>query len=219
VTSLSDFVVQRWCCWIECSNSLWTSKRYAPTYNLATYHRILFAMAFYCDYISEQKFWTNLHLWQISFLRMLRASRSKTWVIYSLIKSFRCCIQYHAFLLNPLKFDGIASSHFCIAPYHMHHLTSAFITLSKSASIWCNLECILYNLIAIECFRWPLLDCYPLELYLAPHPLDSPCASHALLAIQEHLVCGANSCCFGRTQILSCKLTMIVHRPLGPILS
>jgi hypothetical protein len=23
----------------------------------------------------------------------------------------------------------------------------------------------------------------PLELYLAPHPLNSPCASHALLAI------------------------------------
>jgi hypothetical protein len=55
----------------------------------------------------------------------------------------------------------------------------------------------------------------PLELYLAPHPLDSPCASHALLAIQEHLVCGANSCGFGRAQMLSCKLTVIVSRPLG----
>jgi hypothetical protein len=32
---------------------------------------------------------------------------------------------------------------------------------------------------------------------------DSPCASHALLAIQEHLVCGANSPCFGRAQKLS----------------
>jgi hypothetical protein len=29
-------------------------------------------------------------------------------------------------LLNPLKFDGIASSHFCIAQYHKHHLTSTF---------------------------------------------------------------------------------------------
>jgi hypothetical protein len=27
-----------------------------------------------------------------------------------------------------------------------------------------------------------------LELYLEPHPMNSPCASHALLAIQEHLV-------------------------------
>jgi hypothetical protein len=55
----------------------------------------------------------------------------------------------------------------------------------------------------------------PLELYLAPHPLDSPCASHAMLAIQEHLVCGANSCCFSRTQMLPCKQTVIVSRPLG----
>jgi hypothetical protein len=68
--------------------------------------------------------------------------------------------------------------------------------------------------------RWPLLDCYLLELYLAPHPLDSPCASHVLLAIQEHFVCGANSCHFGHAQILSCKLTVIVHGPLGrPLLS
>jgi hypothetical protein len=55
----------------------------------------------------------------------------------------------------------------------------------------------------------------PLGLYLAPHPLDSPYASHALLAIQEHLVCGANSWCFGHAQRLSCKLTMIVSGPLG----
>jgi hypothetical protein len=54
----------------------------------------------------------------------------------------------------------------------------------------------------------------PLELYLAPHPLDLSCASHALLAIQEHLVCGANSCGFDYTQTLSCKLTVIVSGPL-----
>jgi hypothetical protein len=139
------------------------SKSYAATRNLATYHRILFAMVSRCDYVSKQNFWTKLPWWQISFLRMLRASHSKTWLIYHLIKSFWCCIWYHIFLLNPLKFDGIASSHFCIAPYHIHHLTCVFITLSKSVSIWCNVECILYNLVAIECFRWPLLDCYPLN--------------------------------------------------------
>jgi hypothetical protein len=55
----------------------------------------------------------------------------------------------------------------------------------------------------------------PLELHLAPHPLDSPCASHALLAIQEHLICGANSCSFAHAQMLSCKLTVIVSGPLG----
>jgi hypothetical protein len=54
-----------------------------------------------------------------------------------------------------------------------------------------------------------------LEKNLTPHSLNSPCASHALLAIQEHLVCGAHSCSFGRAQMLSCKLTMIVSGPLG----
>jgi hypothetical protein len=38
--------------------------------------------------------------------------------------------------------------------------------------------------VAIDRFQWPLLGHYPLELYLTPHPLDSPCASHALLAMK-----------------------------------
>jgi hypothetical protein len=57
-----------------------------------------------------------------------------------------------------------------------------------------------------------------LELYLEPHPLDLPCASHTLLATQEHLICGANSCYFGRAQMLSCKLTMSVSGHLGRLL-
>jgi hypothetical protein len=138
------------------------------------------------------KFWTKLPLWQ-AFHSNFESFWLKTWVIYHLIKSSRCCFWYHAFLLNPLKFDGIASSHFCIAPYHKHHLTSAFTTLRKSVSFWCNLECIRYNLVVIECFRWLLLDCYLLEPYLEPRLLDLPCASHTLLAIKWHLVCGANS--------------------------
>jgi hypothetical protein len=32
------------------------SKSYGPTRNLATYHRVLFTMAFCCDYVSEQFF-------------------------------------------------------------------------------------------------------------------------------------------------------------------
>jgi hypothetical protein len=77
----------------------------------------------------------------------------------------------------------------------------------------------LYSLVVTECFHWPLLDCYLLELYQAPHPLDLPCSSHAMLAIQENLICGANSCYFSHVQMLSCKLIVIVHGPLGPILS
>jgi hypothetical protein len=76
---------------------------------------------------------------------------------------------------------------YCTIPYassHKHHLTSVFITVSKSVSIWCNIECILNNLVVIECFHWPLLDCYPLELYLEPHPLNLPCVSHISLTIK-----------------------------------
>jgi hypothetical protein len=47
---------------------------------------------------------------------------------------------------------------------------------------------------------------YLLEVYLAPHSLNSPCASHVLLAIKEHLVCGVNSPCFGRAQKLSLEV-------------
>jgi hypothetical protein len=48
---------------------------------------------------------------------------------------------------------------------------------------------------------------------------DSPCASHALLVIQEHLVCDANSPCSGRAQKLSleancdCSWTLRMSSP------
>jgi hypothetical protein len=71
------------------------------------------------------------------------------------------------------------------------------------------------SLVGIDHCQWPLIGRYLFEAYLTPHPLYSPCASHTLLAIQEHLVCGANSPCFGRAQMLSYKLTVIVHGPLG----
>jgi hypothetical protein len=45
------------------------------------------------------------------FPSYFESSSLKGWVIYCLIKSSRCCCWYPAFLLNPLKFDGIASSH------------------------------------------------------------------------------------------------------------
>jgi hypothetical protein len=44
------------------------------------------------------------------------------------------------------------------------------------------------SLVAIDHYQWPILGRYHFEAYLAPHPLDSPCASHTPLAIQEHLV-------------------------------
>jgi hypothetical protein len=43
------------------------SKSYAPTRNLAAYHRILFVMAFCCDYVSEQNFEPNCLYDRFSF--------------------------------------------------------------------------------------------------------------------------------------------------------
>jgi hypothetical protein len=43
------------------------SKSYAPTRNLATYHRVLFAIAFCCDYVSKQNFEPNNHYDRNSF--------------------------------------------------------------------------------------------------------------------------------------------------------
>jgi hypothetical protein len=154
------------------------SKIYAPTHNLATYHWILFVMAFCCDYFSEQKFKPNCLYARFLFLRMLRASRSKTWVIYHLIKSSQCCFWYRTFMLNPLKFYGITSS------LALHHTICIILynLVVIECFCWPLLDCYLLELyLVIECFRWPLLDCYLLELYLVPHPLDSPCVSHILL--------------------------------------
>jgi hypothetical protein len=100
-----------------------TSTSYAPTHNLIT------IIKSFCDgsllrLRFRARFLSKLPLWQISFLRMSRASRSQTWVIYHLIKSSQSCFWYRAFLLNLVKFDDIASSHFCIAPNHTHHLIS-----------------------------------------------------------------------------------------------
>jgi hypothetical protein len=57
-------------------------------------------------------------------------------------------------------------------------------TMSKSECIHCNLESARDSRVAIDRFQWPLLGRYLLEVYLALYPLDSPCASHALLAIK-----------------------------------
>jgi hypothetical protein len=109
------------------------SKSYAPTHNLIS--TIESPLWWFLDVIMLPSKNLNQITFRADFffLRMLRASRSKTWVIYRLIKSSQGCFWYHTFY--PLKFDGIASSHFCIAPYHMHHLTSVFVILSKSISI------------------------------------------------------------------------------------
>jgi hypothetical protein len=194
-------------------------KSYVPTRNLAIYHRILFAMAFCCDYVSEQKFWTKLPLWQISF-----SSNVESFLLKN---------------LGDLPFDQVIL---------MLYLVSSILTQSTKIWRYCIIaflhctipyassrKCV-YNLereckYLVQSYMYPIQPCchrmlslassglLPLELYLAPHPLDLPCASHVMLAIKEHLVCGASSRWFGHAEMLSCKLIVIVHGPLGPILS
>jgi hypothetical protein len=118
-------------------------------------------------------------------IRTLRASGSKLgWLaIYQVIPMLflESCILAQS---TKIWRHCIITFLHCTIPYassHNHLLTSAFITLRRSVSIWCNPECILYNLVVIKCFHWPLLDCYILEVYLTPHLMDSPCASSLML--------------------------------------
>jgi hypothetical protein len=81
---------------LSVTNRCSASEAYARVHNLITYCRILSL-----DLVFDQD---------------LESFSLKTWVIYCLIKPSRCCCWYHAFLLNTLKFDSIASSY-----YALHH--------------------------------------------------------------------------------------------------
>jgi hypothetical protein len=164
-------------------------KSYAHTRNLASYHRILLVMVPGCDYVSEQSFEPNC-----LYGRLLFSSNVESFLLKNLGDLLFDQVILMLFLVSRILaqstkiwWHGIVIFLHCTMPYassHKHKLTGVFITLSKSVGICCNLECILYNFVVIECFWWPLLDCYLLELYLAPHPLDSPCASHVSLTIK-----------------------------------
>jgi hypothetical protein len=64
------------------------SKSYAPDCNLATYHRILFAMPFCCDYASEQDFESNCPYARLLFHSNVESFWLETSVIYYLINPF-----------------------------------------------------------------------------------------------------------------------------------
>jgi hypothetical protein len=90
-------------------------------------------------------------------LRTLGAFRSKLWVIYLFDQVILMLFLVSHLLAQSTKTRRhciIALLH-CTIPYassHKHQFTSVFITLSKSVNICHNLECILYNLVAIDCF-------------------------------------------------------------------
>jgi hypothetical protein len=159
------------------------SKCYAPTHNLIfTIESLLW---WFLDVITLPSKNSNQIAFRVDFfsLRMLRPSRPKTWVIYRLVKSSQGSFWYRAFLINPLKIwrHRIIAFLHCTIPYASSH------------------KCV-YNLeqeckYLMQFWMYPIQPCCHrvlsltssalllLELYLEPHPLDLPRASHALLAI------------------------------------
>jgi hypothetical protein len=71
---------------------------------------------------------------------------------------------------------------------HFRYLGTGYDRNLSGCPLIRNLADWSFSLVAIDYCQWPLLVRYLIEAYLAHHPLDSPCASHALLAIQEHHV-------------------------------
>jgi hypothetical protein len=66
------------------------------------------------------RFASLMELWESPPSILSRCLSFKAWVIYRLSESDQCCLWCSAFLLQLLKFDGIALSHF-IQPHHGHH--------------------------------------------------------------------------------------------------
>jgi hypothetical protein len=162
------------------------------------------------DCVPEQDFEPNGHfggfilpltsVWESS--TPLDATLSLGKIVVPCLKTYQAVLLFETLLLH--RFEWVFPRLLAGSPF--------LPTLNQS-------EVIRDSRVAIDRFQWYLLGHYLLDVYLTPHPLDSSCASHALLAIQEHLVCGTNSCCFSCAQMLPCKLTVIVHGPLWPILS
>jgi hypothetical protein len=134
------------------------SRVYAPIHNLSTYYQIL---------IIDQDLEQICPLGQISF----------PFELWELLAQKLDDLAFDQ--VNPMLFLApcilaqstkiwrhcIIAFLYCTIPYassHKHQLTSALLTMSKSASIWCNLEYILCNLVVIQWFLWPLMDCYHL---------------------------------------------------------
>jgi hypothetical protein len=67
------------------------------------------------DFLLRRNCWSN------SIKTYLDTSRLELWWFVTWASPSDAVLWYSAFLLKSLKFDGIASSHSCIAPYHMCH--------------------------------------------------------------------------------------------------
>jgi hypothetical protein len=147
------------------------------------------------------KIWTKWPFWQISppfeprmrIVDPLDATSSLRKIIVSLPEKpiiLYSCSKPCRFIISSESFQG------CLPVAHFHQPWAR--VYESLATVKIPMITVLLSII-----WWPLLDHYLLEVYLTPHSSDSPCASHVLLAIKEHLVCAANSHWFSHAQKLS----------------
>jgi hypothetical protein len=159
-------------------------------------------MAILADFFS---LWTSYENCQLCFMQPHCWER----LLFLASKPIRMssCSKTYRFIVSNESFQG------CLLVAHFHQ---------PWARVYESLTTFKIHVIAalLSFVRWPLLDRYLLELNLTPHSSDSPCASHVMLAIMEHLVCGTNSHCFSRTQKPSLEANHDCSGPLGrPLLS
>jgi hypothetical protein len=131
------------------------------------------------DYIFEQEFRTKLPFWWISlpFESRMRIVNS-AWC--NLIVEEDC----YFIALKPIRRSSSSKPCWLVISRESFQGWLPVAHFAELEPKWRYRD----SLVAIDYCQWPLLDRYLVEAYLARHPLDSPCASHVLLAIPEHLV-------------------------------
>jgi hypothetical protein len=113
----------------------------------------------------------------------------------------------------------------CIISFALHH-TICIITevsthkciliLSNNVDTQNQLECILYNLVAIARFHWSLLDCYHLEAYIKLPSLDSPFNLSCCISPSNGKAFAALPLIDSTMSIITlASSTLIIHEPLG----
>jgi hypothetical protein len=157
------------------------SKSYAPTCNLITtiessmwwfldgitlLSKILNQIAFLVDFSSLQPPNEN---------RQLRLMKPYHWgrLLVHYPKPFQksSCLKPCRVIASSKPFEG------CLSIWHIFANLEQEWRYPLQPWRYCD------SRIAKDRFQWPLLGRYLLEVYLALHPLDSPCAYHAPLAI------------------------------------
>jgi hypothetical protein len=101
---------------------IWQSPWSSPCMKLPFYGWFLFLGAlngifqpYHMDFLLRRNCWSN------PIKSYLDTSSLEPWWFVAWTSPSDVILWYSAFLLKSLKLGGIASSHSCIAPYHIHH--------------------------------------------------------------------------------------------------